>query len=97
MRIIERYPFSEKAGEIVSPAGLIEVRPYQVIMWVSLSPKSRLRAPGTSRPSVPRRPYNLHQKRTSAADDCRAGLYDAANPERLILPTWPCHESTDLS
>lgn len=40
--IVDRLPFFEEATYVESPSGSILVRPYQIVLWISLSVASRI-------------------------------------------------------
>src|SRR5690349_11344944 len=37
MKILERQPFSEKPTDVWTPDGIAAVKPYQIVVWVSLA------------------------------------------------------------
>ena len=51
--ILRRLPFHENADEVAVGLERVRIRPYQIIVWVSLSAKSVLELPHTRRGSPP--------------------------------------------
>jgi hypothetical protein len=45
MKILDRLPFSEGPSEVVTPDGIAEVRPYQIIIMVSVVAKEWMELP----------------------------------------------------
>jgi hypothetical protein len=55
MKILDRLPFAEEQSSAPSPDGIAVVRPYQIIVWVSLAAHAVLKLP----PGTPRFPAIL--------------------------------------
>ena len=55
MKILDRLPFGEEQTDVPTPDGIEVVRPYQIIVWVSLAAHIVLRLP----PGTPRFPAVL--------------------------------------
>ena len=50
MRILDRLPFAEEQTSVLTPDGVAVVKPFQIIVWVSLAtPDDRTLPPGTPR------------------------------------------------
>ncbi len=45
MRILDRLPFSEEPTEVWTPDGIAEVKPYQIVVWVSLAARRVIHSP----------------------------------------------------
>jgi hypothetical protein len=55
MKILDRLPFAEEESRVSTPDEIAVVRPYQIIVWVSLAPHVVLKLP----PGTPRFPAIL--------------------------------------
>lgn len=54
MKILTRLPFSQTRSEVVTPDGISEVKPYQIIVMVSIAAWNVTEIdPGAPRPSDP--------------------------------------------
>src|SRR4051812_19754120 len=93
MKILDRLPFSEDRGEVTAPDGIVLVRPYQIIVMVSVAPQQWTELPE----GVPRFPAILDTG-TNHNFALRRDHFDRWS--RLILPRvgqiWVGHHELPL-
>ncbi len=49
MKILNRLPFSEERSSVSTPDGIVDVKPYQIVVMVSLAARGLMELPEGSR------------------------------------------------